>query len=74
MKAFLNENQISGEKLLAMADRDKDSQLDYGEFFQLMEKISYGITEEEIKWMFACIDQNNSGNISINELFAFIHL
>ena len=46
LKAFLNENQISGEKLLAMADRNMDDHLDYAEFFHLMEKISYGVTEE----------------------------
>ena len=36
LKLFLNQNQISGEKLLVMADKNMDGHLDLAEFFHLM--------------------------------------
>ena len=73
LKAYLIENHISGEKMLEQCDKNLNQGIDVHEFFEVMNQISYGITEEEIKWMFSCIDKNNSGNITIEELFHFIH-
>ena len=39
-----------------------------------MNKMNFNITEEEIAWIFKCIDENHSGNIDIHELMKFINL
>ena len=39
-----------------------------------MKKLSFNITEEEITWIFKCIDANHSGNINVHELMQFINI
>lgn len=63
---------ISAETIVKMADADGNRKLNVKEFSLLTTKLNFKFSEEEIGELFAIINTNNNGIISVEELAAFL--
>lgn len=67
MKDFDDENYEEMESLFDMNDSDRNGQIDFGEFCQLMGDLGADMSKEELEVGFSDIDANGSGEIDFDE-------